>query len=233
MPIQPQLDPFRRSLKKKLDAERAVLKALTEMESRAIDLKLKQALSSYRDETGEHILRLEGIFASLGNAAKPTAIVDLIEEPFDLMTMMRNFGQYFGGQAEQEGIGFITDFPCEPIVINGSETQLARLFGNLISNVISFCEEGDTIWMWIRRCESRVLFAVEDTSLSIPGRASNNIFKCCDSQHSTNDLSTNLAICKEIIESRGGAIWGESIRSTDVGISSASLGARFVVGLPV
>ncbi len=237
MQIRTQEGPFRHTLKKVLDAERAVLKALPEMESKATDLKLKQALSSYRNETEEHILRLEGIFASLGKAEKPKAIVDLIEEPFDLVAMMRNFGQYFSGQAEQEGIEFITDLPGQSIVINSSETRLSQLFVNLISNAISFSEEGDTIRMWLRRRESRVLIAVEDTGLNIPNQAVTKIFQRCYSKDSANgsgdNLNLDLAICNQVVESHGGVIWVENIRSTDVGISSHSLGTRFVVGLPV
>jgi len=42
-----------------------------------------------------------------------------------------------------------------------------------------------------------------------------------------------LAISKQIVEAHDGAIWAENIRPTQMDATSAPLGARFVVGLPL
>jgi two-component system sensor histidine kinase ChvG len=42
-------------------------------------------------------------------------------------------------------------------MISGSKARLAQVFVNLITNAISFCEEGDAIRVWARRRDNRVL----------------------------------------------------------------------------
>ncbi|MBK5927444.1 ferritin-like domain-containing protein [Rhodobaculum claviforme] len=76
------------TLKDVLYAERRILKALPRMERKASDPKLKAALSSHRDETEEHVLRLEKVFDALGKparGAKCDAMVGLIDEAEGLM----------------------------------------------------------------------------------------------------------------------------------------------------
>ena len=72
-----------------------------------------------------------------------------------------------GADAESKGVDFITDLPDAPVLIHGLEARLAQVFVNLITNAISFCEEGDAIRVWIRTRENRVLVVVEDTGPGI------------------------------------------------------------------
>ncbi|MFY9237511.1 MAG: sensor histidine kinase [Roseovarius sp.] len=187
----------------------------------------------------EHdVRRLDRLVSDISNASRlDSELVKEEEEPFDLLTMLRNLGQYLGQEAQGKGIDFITDFPEKPIVINGLEARLAQVFVNLISNAISFCEDGDAIRIWARRRENRVLVVVEDTGLGIPDQALTKIFQRFYSQRDASDFGNNsglgLAISKQIVEAHGGVVWAENIRPTDADITSDPLGARFVVGLPV
>jgi ferritin-like metal-binding protein YciE len=88
MTIETLEDLFLHTLKDVLYAERKILKALPKMERAATDPKLKAALSSHRDETEEHVVRLEQVFEILGKparSAKCDAMVGLIEEAEGLM----------------------------------------------------------------------------------------------------------------------------------------------------
>jgi ferritin-like metal-binding protein YciE len=88
MTIETLEDLFLHTLKDVLYAERKILKALPKMERAATDPKLKAALSSHRDETEEHVVRLEQVFQILGKparGAKCDAMVGLIEEAEGLM----------------------------------------------------------------------------------------------------------------------------------------------------
>lgn len=81
-------DLFLHTLKDVLYAERKILKALPKMERKATDSKLKEALSSHRDETEEQVVRLEEVFEILGKparGAKCDAMLGLIEEAEGLM----------------------------------------------------------------------------------------------------------------------------------------------------
>ena len=108
---------------------------------------------------------------------------------------------------------------------------------NLITNAISFCEEGDAVRVWARKRENRVLVVVEDTGPGIPDQALAKIFKRFYSERPPGQFGDHsglgLAISKQIVEAHGGVIWAENIRPTDADTGSEPLGARFVVGLPV
>lgn len=186
----------------------------------------------------EHdVRRLDRLVSDISNASRlDSELVKEEEEEFDLLKMVGNLGQYLGEDAKSKGIDFITDLPDKPILVHGLEARLAQVFVNLITNAISFCEDGDAIRIWARKRENRVLVVVEDTGPGIPDQALSKIFKRFYSQrpdeHFGNNSGLGLAISKQIVEAHGGVIWAENIRPTEADITSEPLGARFVVGLP-
>ncbi|MCB4457491.1 sensor histidine kinase [Leisingera sp. McT4-56] len=187
----------------------------------------------------EHdVRRLDRLVSDISNASRLDAeLVKEEEEDFDLLAMLGNLNQYLGEDARAKGIDYITDLPAQPILLQGLEARLAQVFVNLITNAISFCEEGDAIRVWARRRANRVLVVVEDTGPGIPDQALSKIFKRFYSQrpveHFGNNSGLGLAISKQIVEAHGGVIWAENIRPTEADVTSEPLGARFVVGLPV
>ncbi|WP_299652446.1 sensor histidine kinase [uncultured Tateyamaria sp.] len=190
------------------------------------------------DVIDHDVRRLDRLVSDISNASRlDSELVKEEEEPFNLLQMLGNLGQYLGEDARGKGIEFITDLPAHPIEVQGLEARLAQVFVNLITNAISFCEDGDAIRVWARKRENRVLVVVEDTGPGIPDQALTKIFKRFYSQrpdeHFGNNSGLGLAISKQIIEAHGGVIWAENIRPTDADIASEPLGARFVVGLPV
>jgi two-component system sensor histidine kinase ChvG len=183
------------------------------------------------------VRRLDRLVSDISNASRlDSELVKEEEEPFDLLQMLGNLGQYLGEDAKSKGIDFITDLPAAPITVHGLEARLAQVFVNLITNAISFCEDGDAIRVWARKRANRVLIVVEDTGPGIPEQALGKIFKRFYSQrpeeHFGNNSGLGLAISKQIVEAHGGVIWAENIRPTEADITSEPLGARFVVGLP-
>ena len=190
------------------------------------------------DVIDHDVRRLDRLVSDISNASRlDSELVKEEEEPFNLLHMLGNLGQYLGEDARGKGIEFITDLPPDPIEVQGLEARLAQVFVNLITNAISFCEEGDAIRIWARKRENRVLIVVEDTGPGIPDQALTKIFKRFYSQrpdeHFGNNSGLGLAISKQIVEAHGGVIWAENIRPTDADVTSEPLGARFVVGLPV
>ncbi len=186
----------------------------------------------------EHdVRRLDRLVSDISNASRlDSELVKEEQESFDLISMLRNLGQYLGEEADNKGIDFITDFPKEPVVITGLEARLAQVFVNLITNAISFCDEGDAIRLWARKRDNRVLVVVEDTGPGIPEQALTKVFQRFYSERLEGDFGNNsglgLAISKQIVEAHDGVIWAENIRPTDADPTSDPLGARFVVGLP-
>ena len=182
--------------------------------------------------------RLDRLVSDISNASRlDSELVKEDEETFDLLEMVSNLAEHMGQEASAKGIEFITDLPGEAIMIEGLESRLAQVFVNLLSNAVSFCEDGDAIRVWVRRRENRVLIVVEDTGPGIPEEALTKIFNRFYSERPQNDFGNNsglgLAISKQIVEAHGGVIWAENIRPTEIDATSEPLGARFVVGLPI
>ena len=190
-------------------------------------------------EVIEHdVRRLDRLVSDISNASRlDSELVKEEEEEFDLLKTLSNLTQYLGQQANEKGVEFITDLPPETIKIRGLEARLAQVFVNLITNAVSFCEDGDAVRVWARRRENRVLIVVEDTGPGIPEQALTKVFKRFYSDrpptHFGNNSGLGLSISKQIVEAHGGVIWAENIRPTNADPTSEPLGARFVVGLPV
>lgn len=199
-----------------------------------------------RDDQREKLLgvidhdvrRLDRLVSDISNASRlDSELVKEEEESFNLLKMLGNITEFLGDDAKSKGVDFISDLPPEPIITVGLEGRLAQVFVNLITNAISFCQDGDAVRVWARKRENRVLVVVEDTGPGIPDQALTNIFKRFYSERPEGQFGEHsglgLAISKQIVEAHGGVIWAENIRPTDADITSEPLGARFVVGLPV
>lgn len=190
------------------------------------------------DVIDHDVRRLDRLVSNISNASRlDSELVKEEEAEFNLLDMLKNLAQFLGDDAKRQGIEFISDLPDRPILVHGLEARLAQVFVNLITNAISFCEDGDAIRLWARRRENRVLIVVEDTGPGIPDEALTKIFKRFYSQRPETDFGNNsglgLAISKQIVEAHGGVIWAENIRPTEADATSEPLGARFVVGLPL
>lgn len=159
------------------------------------------------------------------------------EEEFDLIKMLNNLGEFFGQQVQEKGVDFLIDFLNELIVVLGFEGCLVQVFVNLISNVMSFCEEGDVICLWVCWCDNCVLVVVEDIGLGILEGVLIKVFKWFyfewfEGQFG-NNLGLGLVILKQIVEVYGGVIWVENICFIEVDFIFDLLGVWFVVGLLV
>lgn len=190
------------------------------------------------DVIDHDVRRLDRLVSDISNASRlDSELVREEEEQFDLLKMLGNINDYLGGDAKSKGVEFISDLPADPVQLHGLEARLAQVFVNLITNAISFCEDGDAIRVWARKRENRVLIVIEDTGPGIPDQALHKIFQRFYSERPAGQFGNNsglgLAISKQIVEAHGGVIWAENIRPTDADITSEPLGARFVVGLPV
>jgi two-component system, OmpR family, sensor histidine kinase ChvG len=190
-------------------------------------------------EVIEHdVRRLDRLVSDIANASRlDSELVKEEEQPIDLLKMLGNLNEFLGKEAALKGIDFIADLPDQAIVIMGLEGRLAQVFVNIVTNAISFCEDGDAIRIWVRKRENRVLVVVEDTGPGIPEEALTKIFQRFYSERPAGDFGNNsglgLAISKQIVEAHGGVIWAENIRPSEADPTSEPLGARFVVGLPV
>ena len=113
-------------------------------------------------------------------------------------------------------------------MVTGDESQLHRLFQNLLSNALKF--RGDrkpVIQVWAELQGEEWIFSVQDNGIGIAPEFQEKVFGMFSRLHSRaqyEGTGVGLALCSKIAQRHGGRIWVES----DVG-----RGATFRFNIPV
>jgi signal transduction histidine kinase len=112
--------------------------------------------------------------------------------------------------------------------VNVGRIQLVQLFQNLIGNAIKFRgEPPPLITVSGEKQDGMAAFTVADNGLGIPAEHLQRIFVIFQRLHTREEYAGNgvgLAICKRIVEQRGGRMWVES---------TAGAGSTFRFTLPI
>lgn len=100
-------------------------------------------------------------------------------------------------------------------VLLGNETELKRLFQNLISNAIKFRKKNvlPEIIITVEEKEKEYLFAIKDNGIGIEEKHINKLFIIFQRLHSVEEYpgtGIGLATCKKIVTLHKGKIWVES-----------------------
>jgi two-component system CheB/CheR fusion protein len=118
----------------------------------------------------------------------------------------------------------VTSDPLPTVV--AEEVMLMQLFQNLISNSIKYRgEEAPRIHVSAERDAEGWLFAVRDNGIGIDPQDADRVFGMFKRLHGSEIPGTGigLAICKKVVERKGGRIWVES---------EAGRGATFKFTIP-
>ncbi len=96
--------------------------------------------------------------------------------------------------------------------LNADETQILRLFQNLVSNAIKYCHETPKIHVSAELVNDEWVFRVADNGIGVDPKFAERIFKIFVRIRPTDDEGTGLglAICQKIVERHGGRIWLET-----------------------
>ncbi|MEM7616371.1 MAG: HAMP domain-containing sensor histidine kinase, partial [Pseudomonadota bacterium] len=184
--------------------------------------------------------RLDRLVTDISNASRLDS--ELVRDQmgtFDLHLLLRNILQFTSEAAERKGATLVEAFGRSPLEIVGLEGRLAQVFTNLVTNAISFATEGDRIRIHTRITDDRkVRISVEDDGPGIPDDNLADVFKRFYSERPQaeefgNHSGLGLAISRQIVEAHNGTIHAENIRPYGTDLSTAPLGARFVVELPI
>ncbi len=111
--------------------------------------------------------------------------------------------------------------------INADGRQIIQLFQNLLSNAVKFHgDEPPRVHVTAKRAEDMWVFSIRDNGIGIDAQYRDQIFSVFERLHRREEYpgtGIGLAICKTIVERRGGRIWVES---------QAGKGATFFFSLP-
>lgn len=120
--------------------------------------------------------------------------------------------------ALQESGGAVAISPDLPTV-RGDESELLRLFQNLIGNAIKYRhpERPPQIAVTAEAQDDHLLFSVADNGIGVAPQHFERIFGIFQRLHGPADgvegTGVGLALCKKIVEHHGGRIWVESAPS--------------------
>ena len=143
-------------------------------------------------------------YSRISTKAKPFSNVDLTEI---LGTAIVNLQSKI---TENNAIIINDDLP----LVIGDDSQLARLFQNLISNAIKYRSDSPPIiHIAAEKTESEWKISIRDNGIGIEQAFFEKIFIIFQRLHSRDEYpgtGMGLAICKRIVEKHGGKIWLES-----------------------
>ncbi len=129
----------------------------------------------------------------------------------DCDAMMEEVLQSLGRAIEESGA--VVTHAALPVVW-ADRSQMAQVFQNLIGNAIKFRgKEAPAISVQAERAGQEWLFSVSDNGIGIAPEHAQGIFVVFQRLHTRTEYPGNgigLAICKKIIEHRGGKIWVET-----------------------
>jgi two-component system sensor histidine kinase VanS len=156
----------------------------------------------------------------LGNPA-----VSLEKEKLDLSYMLTQLADEFYPRAEASGKR-IKLRSADNLTVEADPDKLARVFGNLLKNALSYSSDGSTIEIEAHRRTGAALVVFRNQGATIPVSALGAIFdkhyRLDAARGSGGGAGLGLAIAKEIVELHGGTI----------GVQSDAQGTAFTVSLP-
>jgi PAS domain S-box-containing protein len=151
------------------------------------------------------------------------------QEPFetiDLVKIVREAADVF--EKTVKNTGALVDIESMP-TIEADESQMLRLFQNLIGNALKFRSNGIPNVKVYGKLVGRGLceILIEDNGIGFDPKFAELIFKPFQRLHNRNEYEgtgMGLAICRKIIERHGGSIRAES---------EPGKGSTFIIRLPV
>jgi signal transduction histidine kinase len=112
----------------------------------------------------------------------------------------------------------------EPLWVAGDVNALKQVIENLVNNAIEHTPTGGRLRVSVQaEGGERAVVEVQDTGSGIAAERSSTIFERYDSEQAGSGRGLGLAICRDIIETHGGAIW----------VRPEQVGTTFVFELPI
>jgi len=170
------------------------------------------------------IQRASIIIENLLRFARPSAgdinmtkvnIISLLEETLTLIS----------NQAKIQKIIIQTEFPQNPLLVNGFASLLQQMFMNLFLNAINAMPDGGSLNINVANPNTQVAISVADTGCGIPKPDIDNIFDPFFTKTSVGKgTGLGLSICYSIVKQHFGTIEVDSVEGK---------GSNFTVRLPL
>jgi two-component system sensor histidine kinase ChvG len=183
------------------------------------------------------VQRLDRLISDISSASRLDAELSRDEmTPVDLSALMYRLRDAYkkplqrSGEGQEEDMRILLDLPQTPVFVRGNTDRLSQVFGNLISNALSFSPQDGKVVVRISLQPENILVQVDDEGPGIPENKLDTIFERFYTerpQHEGygNHSGLGLSISKQIVQSHNGKIWAENLK----GENGTVKGARFNV----
>ncbi len=160
--------------------------------------------------------------------ARTEMLIPTTQAIASLDDLLKNLIEQFRTQAQQKGILLQVQLQSG-LSVKGDETQLNRLFGNLLENALKYSKKGGTIALSVEKLRTRVVVVVKDTGIGIPSECQWSVFQRFwrseqEQVQQQEGLGLGLVIAQAIAKQHGGEITFSS---------QLGLGSTFQVKLPL
>jgi signal transduction histidine kinase len=107
------------------------------------------------------------------------------------------------------------EFPDELLTVEGDQTRLVQIVGNILHNAAKFMEPGGRIVLSVRRDASFAVITVKDRGMGIPHELMPKIFDLFSQVHEKSEsphggLGIGLALVRRLVEMHGGIVTASS-----------------------
>ena len=132
-------------------------------------------------------------------------------EPVGLKDVILDAVETFLPIAREKGIGLVTEFPEDEVIVRGLYHEIEQAAANLIDNAIKYSPGGTTVRAGIGREDGMAVLSVSDEGRGIPRDAIEKVFdRFYRFDGQTPGAGLGLSIVKEIAQGHGGRVWVES-----------------------
>ena len=214
------------------------LRSAVETASRVKDEANRQKLM---DIIHHDVQRLDRLISDISSASRLDAELSREEmSKVDIAALMYRLRDAYKkplkrGSDEQDGedTKIVLDLPEESgLFVKGSTDRLSQVFGNLLSNALSFSPETGSVTVRVLVQNDTIMVQVDDEGPGIPENKLQTVFERFYTERPQHESygehsGLGLSISKQIVDAHGGQIWAENLRNADGSIK----GARFNVVL--
>ena len=175
-----------------------------------------------------HITRLVDDLLDVTRIARGK--IELRRAEVDLAALTRRTAEDHRALMQDRGLELRLILPPVPVVVNGDETRLAQVLGNLLHNASKFTPAGGQVILTVGHQSGRAVVHVRDTGVGMEAETLRTIFEPFVQAKQTlarseGGLGLGLALVKGLVSMHGGEVMA---RSAGIG-----RGTEFVVSLPL
>lgn len=186
------------------------------------------------------VQRLDRLISDISNASRLDAELSRVEMGrVDIPALMHRLRDAYKKpleRAEGDTVDdgkIILDLPQDAaFYARGNAERLEQVFGNLISNALSFCPPQGRVTIRALQQNDKIIVQVDDEGPGIPENKLQTIFERFYTERPQHEgygehSGLGLSISRQIMDAHGGQLWAENLRNDKGDIK----GARFNVVL--